>query len=73
MDFPAFPAMDDGTIATARARIAALAALLQASKPCVDEAALVEGSSENIDGPDPTGHWNTLKGELDRVLRLLGK
>jgi hypothetical protein len=73
MEFPVFPATDDGTVATARARIEALAVLLRASKPSVDESALVEGSSENIDGPDPTGHWNTLKGELDRVLRLLGK
>jgi hypothetical protein len=73
MEFPVFPAIDDGTVATARARIDALGALLRAAKPCVDESALVEGSSENIDGPDPSGHWNTLKGELNRVLRLLGK
>jgi hypothetical protein len=34
---------------------------------------MVEGSSENLDGPDPNGHWNTLKTEIDRVLGLLGK
>jgi hypothetical protein len=73
MEFLDFPARDDGTVGTALARLDALAGLLRAAKFSVDHSAMVEGSSENLDGPDPNGHWNTLKTEIDRVLGLLGK
>jgi hypothetical protein len=71
MEFPDFPAQDDGSLETARARVAALAALLRLSRNSVDYSAMVEGSSENLDGPDPDGYWNQLKHEIDRVLGLL--
>jgi hypothetical protein len=73
MEFPHFPEHDDGTLATAHARIDALAALLRAASSSVSYSAMVEASAENLDGPDPNGHWNQLKKELDRVLPLLGK
>ena len=68
-----FPETDDGNLTTVRTRVDALAVLLRAAKSSVDHSAMVEASAENLDGPDPNGHWNTLKGEIDRVLNLLAR